>query len=174
MKLLHVVVITSPGIDVPVLEEALAAAGLTPSSHTSRETGLGTIYLIADGPENAEALRQAAEDALNGWDELLQGKPAISCQTMQQEDWSESWKKHFHTFRASERLVVKPSWEAYEAPGGDVILSLDPVCVSALGITARPRHACSSLTSWRAQAGASVFSGCRLRFRHFCRSGRGC
>ena len=126
MKLLHVVVITSPGIDVPVLEEALAATGLTPSSYTSRETGLGTTYLIADGPENVEALRQAAEDALTGWDELLQGKPAISCQTMQQEDWSESWKKHFHTFRASERLVVKPSWETYEAQAGDVILSLDP------------------------------------------------
>ncbi len=126
MKLLHVVVITSPGVDVPIIEEALAAVGLTPSSYTSRATGLGATYLIADGPENAEALRQAAEDALAGWDDLLQGKPALACQTMQQEDWAESWKKYFHTFRASERLVVKPSWEAYEAQAGDVILSLDP------------------------------------------------
>lgn len=126
MKVLHVVVITSAGADVPILEEALAAAGLTPSSYTSRETGQGATYLLADGPDEVEALRQTAADALSGWDDMLQGKPVITCQTMQQEDWAESWKKYFHPFRASERLVVKPSWETYEAQAGDVILSLDP------------------------------------------------
>jgi ribosomal protein L11 methyltransferase len=51
---------------------------------------------------------------------------SLESRTMRQEDWTESWKKHFHTFRASERIVVKPSWESAEKAPGDIILELDP------------------------------------------------
>lgn len=42
------------------------------------------------------------------------------------EDWAETWKQYYKPFRIGARLVVKPSWEAYEAQAGDAVVELDP------------------------------------------------
>ena len=42
------------------------------------------------------------------------------------EDWRDSWKKHFTLLRVGNNLVVKPSWIDYEAKDGDVVIDLDP------------------------------------------------
>jgi ribosomal protein L11 methyltransferase len=42
------------------------------------------------------------------------------------EDWQNSWKAHFTLLRVGQRLVIKPSWIAYEAQPGDVVIDLDP------------------------------------------------
>lgn len=42
------------------------------------------------------------------------------------KDWSESWKKSFHTARVSRRVVIKPSWEKYRPLAGDCVIELDP------------------------------------------------
>lgn len=41
-------------------------------------------------------------------------------------DWSDEWKQYFHVTRVGKHIVVKPSWETYEAEAGDVVLELDP------------------------------------------------
>jgi ribosomal protein L11 methyltransferase len=41
------------------------------------------------------------------------------------EDWAESWKRHFHAFRATNRLWVVPTWEAAPAEAGEII-RMDP------------------------------------------------
>lgn len=41
-------------------------------------------------------------------------------------DWAEAWKRFFHVERVSERVVIRPSWEAYEAAAGEVVITLDP------------------------------------------------
>ena len=42
------------------------------------------------------------------------------------EDWRDSWKKHFTLLRVGENLVVKPSWIEYDEKPGDVVIDLDP------------------------------------------------
>ena len=42
------------------------------------------------------------------------------------QDWNEVWKQFYKPFRAGTRLVVKPTWEAYEAQEGDLIIEMDP------------------------------------------------
>lgn len=42
------------------------------------------------------------------------------------EDWAQNWKQHFTAVRIGRRLVVKPSWEAFAAGEGDVMVTLDP------------------------------------------------
>ncbi len=46
--------------------------------------------------------------------------------TITEEDWSTSWKEHFKPVRVGRRLVIKPSWEAFPAAAGDLVLELDP------------------------------------------------
>ena len=50
----------------------------------------------------------------------------LDTQGVREQDWAENWKKYYKPFRAGERLVIKPSWEAYEPKEGDLVLELDP------------------------------------------------
>lgn len=51
---------------------------------------------------------------------------AVSARMVDEEDWAESWKEHFHVERFGERIVVVPSWRAYEPRDGDAVITLDP------------------------------------------------
>ena len=45
---------------------------------------------------------------------------------IQEEDWSLTWKRHFHVERITERLTVVPVWEPVpQAPGG-MVIRMDP------------------------------------------------
>lgn len=54
------------------------------------------------------------------------GTLALELQNVADEDWSENWKKYYKPFRIGSHLVVKPTWEPYEAQEGDQIIELDP------------------------------------------------
>jgi ribosomal protein L11 methyltransferase len=43
-----------------------------------------------------------------------------------EEDWANAWKEHFHVERFGERIVVVPSWREYTPQPHDVVLKLDP------------------------------------------------
>ncbi|MFP3998774.1 MAG: 50S ribosomal protein L11 methyltransferase [Desulfobacterales bacterium] len=43
-----------------------------------------------------------------------------------EQDWAESWKAHFHTVRISDRLIVKPTWRQYTGNDNEIIIKLDP------------------------------------------------
>ena len=54
------------------------------------------------------------------------GPGAISCNEIQDEDWAENWKQYFHTEKVGDIIVIKPTWEDYEASPDDVVIELDP------------------------------------------------
>ena len=124
-EVIEVVAIDTPNADVQVLEEALGALGLAPSSFANLETGMATTFLLTDADGEKE-LAETIETYLESWLDMLSEKPAVSIRSMKKDDWANSWKKNFHTFRASDRLVVKPSWEEYTAKPGDIIIPIDP------------------------------------------------
>lgn len=68
---------------------------------------------------------------------------AIPCRVfvgeVRDEDWEQSWKKYYHTFKVGERIVIKPSWEDYQAAPGEVIVELDPGMAFGTGIHASSR-----------------------------------
>ncbi|NLM44620.1 MAG: 50S ribosomal protein L11 methyltransferase, partial [Clostridiales bacterium] len=57
---------------------------------------------------------------------LDKGRGDILTKVMKEEDWATSWKKYFKPFKAGERVVVKPTWEKYEAQDGDIVVEIDP------------------------------------------------
>ena len=50
----------------------------------------------------------------------------VSVQSVQDTDWNENWKKYYKPFRAGKHLVIKPSWENWDAQEGDLIIEMDP------------------------------------------------
>lgn len=53
-----------------------------------------------------------------------------------EQDWNSAWKKHFKPFHLTERLVIKPSWEAYTAKDDEVVLEMDPGMAFGTGLHA--------------------------------------
>ncbi|MCX6381235.1 MAG: 50S ribosomal protein L11 methyltransferase [Armatimonadetes bacterium] len=41
-------------------------------------------------------------------------------------EWVDVWKKHFHTAKIGNRVVIQPSWEEYTPQADEVVLNLDP------------------------------------------------
>lgn len=62
-------------------------------------------------------------------------------QTVEDDDWAESWKQHWHVMRLLPDVVIQPSWEANSPNSNDIkptdiVLKLDPG--SAFGTGTHP------------------------------------
>jgi ribosomal protein L11 methyltransferase len=84
---------------------------LLPSAAGSAST------LVASFADEATAATAAAQLAPR-WSARLQHVVG--------DAWRDAWRAYFKPLRVGERLVIKPSWEAYQAAPGDVVITLDP------------------------------------------------
>jgi len=42
------------------------------------------------------------------------------------DDWKDEWKKYFHTVSITDSIIIKPSWDDYEASEGETVIEIDP------------------------------------------------
>ncbi len=54
------------------------------------------------------------------------GLAKIESEKMYEEDWANNWKKYYKPTKIGERIVVKPTWEEYDATEDELVLELDP------------------------------------------------
>ena len=57
---------------------------------------------------------------------ILQPMGELVVQPLEEADWESAWKAHFSLLKVGRRLVIKPSWIAYEPGPEDVVIELDP------------------------------------------------
>lgn len=75
----------------------------------------------------SDAIINEIKGKINGLQDVEVTRFEITTDEVQEEDWANEWKNHFHAFKASERFVVVPSWENYEKQNDDeFIIKLDP------------------------------------------------
>lgn len=67
--------------------------------------------------------------------------PAPTYRKLEEEDWANAWKAHYHPFRVGHKIWIQPSWlEAASAEAGfnvqpdDVVLTLDPGMAFGTGL----------------------------------------
>lgn len=108
---------------VDALFELLDSDLFTPTAWFDVETKVCRLDVFLEDATQVESvcqsLQQAAELA-----NLPPLKPELS--TLARADWAEAWKRFFHVEKISDRIVVRPSWEKYEAKSGEVVITLDP------------------------------------------------
>lgn len=75
--------------------------------------------VLAHVESRLEALRNRAQGMDMGSLKILRG-------TLDEEDWAESWKKDFVSFRIGQHMVVKPGWCSYQLQPGDKVIEMDP------------------------------------------------
>ena len=54
------------------------------------------------------------------------GTLEISLQGVKEEDWAENWKQYYKPFRLGKHMVVKPTWEPWDAQADDLVIEIDP------------------------------------------------
>ncbi len=69
---------------------------------------------------------------------LLYPIPEPEIRTLTEEDWAHAWKKFYKPLRVGKRVVLKPSWEAFEAQPDDILIELDPGMAFGTGLA--PQH----------------------------------
>jgi ribosomal protein L11 methyltransferase len=78
----------------------------------------------------------------------LEREDGIACQItynrLDDQDWAESWKAHFHPLAISDRMTVKPTWRPYQAKPGEIIIEIDPGMAFGTG-THPTTHLCLNL-----------------------------
>jgi len=106
-----------------------------------------SVEAVYEGPLGIEVVNTlrvvfgvavTANDSLDAWQaditrqlatapvEHLSQLVITDIKPLQDEDWAESWKKHWSVTRVSKGLVIVPSWEAYTPLPHERVLTLDP------------------------------------------------
>lgn len=83
------------------------------------------------------------------------GTLEMDMQNVADEDWSENWKKYYKPFRIGSHLVVKPTWEPYQAQREDLVIELDPGMAFGTG-THETTNMCMQLLEKHLQDGMRV------------------
>ena len=76
--------------------------------------------------ERLQALRSQLDMNRRLAPEVDLGTLQIDTVNVKDEDWSEVWKQFYKPFRAGRSLVVKPTWEPYDAKPDDRVIEIDP------------------------------------------------
>lgn len=95
-------------------------------------------YMVAN--EQAEAARATLDVVLT-----TRGLPPAVYTLVDDEDWAEAWKSHYHTTRIGRHFVIRPIWEAYDPQPGDLVISLDPGMAFGTGTHSTTRLCLMSL-----------------------------
>ena len=79
-------------------------------------------------PENKHCRKhlRIVKERLTGLEKECGIFSKIICRTIDEQDWSESWKKFFHPLKITKRIVIKPSWQTYNANWDDIVIEIDP------------------------------------------------
>ena len=114
----------------------------------------GWFELNEQTPDVIGNVKQRLSELKN--DEFIDyGTLELDMQNVADEDWSENWKKYYKPFRIGSHLVVKPTWEPYEAQEDDLIIELDPGMAFGTG-THETTNMCMQLLEKHLQDGMRV------------------
>ncbi|MBP3811185.1 MAG: 50S ribosomal protein L11 methyltransferase [Clostridiales bacterium] len=83
------------------------------------------------------------------------GKGFDSWKYVEDQDWENEWKKDYKAFRISDRVVICPSWESFDATPSDVVVSLDPGSAFGTG-THETTSTCAKLLDTAVEPGQKI------------------
>ncbi|MBM7556234.1 50S ribosomal protein L11 methyltransferase [Halanaerobacter jeridensis] len=109
-----------------LLEEA-GASGLFTEQASGSENEIIIKAYFEETNDLAEDLKEVERkiDTLRDYD-LDIGPVDFKVNQVQEEDWANKWKENFKPFNITEDIVIKPTWEKYEAQPQEIIIEIDP------------------------------------------------
>ena len=105
---------------------AIESTAVVSSPDDAEGHAVGPLRVCAYLPvePGLEDTRQKLEEAL-WYLGRIRPLPQAEYRTVQETDWSEAWKEHYHPIPVGQRLIIVPAW--LEAPGaGRIPVRMDP------------------------------------------------
>ncbi len=119
----------SPGISLkePTTSPLIGDDVINMTSDSSEEGVLITGYFPVDRrdvnlvmSELEDFLKDLANRGINI------GKGTFEGNIIKEENWAESWKKHYKPVKVSNSLVITPSWINYQPSSDEIVIEIDP------------------------------------------------
>lgn len=73
------------------------------------------------------------------------GKLELKLKDVDDEGWLNIWKKYYKPFKVGENIIIKPTWEEYEAVGNDIVFNINPGHVFGTGLHQSTKMCIASL-----------------------------
>ncbi|MBQ9060088.1 MAG: 50S ribosomal protein L11 methyltransferase [Firmicutes bacterium] len=122
------------------------------------------VYLD-DTDEGREQLQQLKIEVMKlkslelegkfGWDVDF-GRLYAESEVVDDEAWKDKWKEYFKPARITDRIVVCPSWEEFEAGPRDLVIDIDPGMAFGTGTHETTRLCMALMQLYLAKAGAAA------------------
>lgn len=162
---------------VPLTEDEKRQMYVDILPDTEPDDGTAVINFYRDEDENPEEFLVKVNAALDGLRSFMDiGDATVTVSETADKDWINNWKEFFHTFRVSDRIVIKPTWE--ESVGlpdykeDDIVISIDPGTAFGTGshettrlcINALDRHVTKGMNILDVGCGSGILSIAAVRF----------
>lgn len=131
--------------------QQITGAQLIDEKLLAMDKNVATVHIYIEPAEDAAAKTErlrALLDADGVKYELVTDK-------IDEDFWSEAWKKNYKPTHVGEHIVIVPCWEDYEAKKDDIILTLDPGMAFGTG-THESTRLCLKMLERYTRAGAKM------------------
>ncbi len=117
--------------NIPLTDSEKAQMFVDILPETAPDNGIATVRFYREPEENPEEFMQKVNSALNELRSFMDiGEGLIEISETADKDWMNNWKEFFHSFRVSNRLVIKPAWEENtditDSSENDIVINIDP------------------------------------------------
>lgn len=135
------VTVTLDRLDETAAVMGMLDNGLMIEDYSDIETNLKTVYgdlideaiLNADKDHASVSIYIPEEKNYNDYIAFLKEKfdtlkidAKMELIGLKEEEWSTAWKKYYKPIKVSDRLVIVPMWEDYDAEAEEVVVKMDP------------------------------------------------
>lgn len=125
----------------------LSGSGVEISPETEGESVISGFFPVEKG-DDVEAIISSSRPALEELFQLYaEPIPELRTEIIDDQDWATSWKRFFTPVEIVPGLIIKPSWEEYQAEGNEKIIEMDPGQAFGTGQHASTRMALSLLST---------------------------
>ncbi|HEV2391806.1 MAG TPA: 50S ribosomal protein L11 methyltransferase [Verrucomicrobiae bacterium] len=156
----NLTVLTTKEAEEAVGELLQTLFGQLPTSYTDAETGAARVSVFLPAkPEQFRAKRAQLKAGLKHIQScgLRLGPGRFSLKRVRQEDWAESWKRHFRRIEVGPRLLIQPSWDHKRPAKGQQAIQIDPGLSFGTGRHPTTRFCAEELVFWRDEQRAQSF-----------------
>ena len=129
------------------LMAVLSGSGVEISPETAEGTRISGFFPCAGDRESGPEITRVVQGKMEDLFALYElSAPELHSETFDDQDWATSWKRFFTPVEIVPGLVIRPSWEEYQAQEGKRVIVMDPGQAFGTGQHASTRMALSLLT----------------------------
>ena len=99
----------------------------------SSDSVVATVKTYLPLNEEGRKTKQRIEEALWHLSQIYP-LPPPQFRELAEEDWANTWKKHYHVLRVGQCIVIRPTWQEYRPGPDEIVVVLDPGMAFGTGL----------------------------------------